>query len=161
MDADVAPTSGSRAAAKTEIRADELVDLTTGGAALEAIDDCSPLQHEQHRRLSHPEMVRKLWAAIGIELDHTKALLLRDLHPRDQALHSSRGAAVPSTHEHECWSAAQTGGTSMVVRPLHIHVMEMPRTRHLETGAFGRGREWECNVFDSNPRGGFACRARP
>ena len=140
-----------RCLARCEVWPDEIVDLPPRGASLQPIDDPAALEHEQRGHLAHPEMLRELRAAVGVEVDDPKALLLRHFDPRDEALHLPRDSALSCAHEDERrgrWSALRRDD-GWDVEP--AHVLGLPTPPCLETGGAARlppGRPGKGTCFE-------------
>ena len=83
------------------MRPDQILDLPTRRSAFESIDHLPVLEHEERRDLADTEAIGELRALLGVDVHHAKALLLGDLHPRDEALHPPRRTRVACAHEDE------------------------------------------------------------
>src|SRR6185437_3160847 len=68
----------------------QLVDLVAGGAALEPRDDAPAVDQDERGELADAEPADQVGPVVAVDLDDAEPGLLRDLHPRDEALHPAR-----------------------------------------------------------------------
>ena len=84
-----------------KVRADQILDLPSGRAPLQASHHFLVLDEDERRRRPDAESRDQFGVAVEIELHDVELSLLGDLDPGDETLHPARGPRAVPGDEHE------------------------------------------------------------